>query len=47
MKILFLLLIPLIAFSQNESIEKMKKLPKAEFERAFNDSIQNLESLEL
>ena len=47
MKILFLLLIPLVAFSQNESIEKMKKLPKAEFERAFNDSIQNLESLEL
>jgi hypothetical protein len=25
----------------------MKKLPKAEFERAFNDSIQKLESLEL
>jgi hypothetical protein len=47
MKILFLLLIPLVAFSQNESIEKMKKLPKAEFERAFNDSIQKLESLEL
>lgn len=47
MKILFLLLIPLVAFSQNESIEKMKKLPKAEFERAFNDSIQKLKSLEL
>jgi hypothetical protein len=47
MKILFLLLFPLVAFSQNESIEKMKKLPKAEFERAFNDSIQKLESLEL
>ena len=47
MKILFFLFIPFFAFSQNESIEKMKKLPKAEFERAFNDSIQKLESLEL
>jgi len=47
MKMLFFLFIPLVAFSQNESIEKMKKLPKAEFERAFNDSIQKLESLEL
>jgi hypothetical protein len=47
MKMLFFLFIPLVAFSQNESIDKMKKLPKVEFEKAFNDSIQNLESLEL
>jgi hypothetical protein len=47
MKMLFFLFIPLVAFSQNESIDKMKKLPKVEFERAFNDSIQKLESLEL
>lgn len=47
MKILFLLFIPFFAFSQNESIEKMKTLPKVEFEKAFNDSIQKLESLEL
>jgi hypothetical protein len=47
MKILFLLLFPLVAFSQNESIDKMKKLPKVEFEKAIDDSIQNLESLEL
>ena len=47
MKILFLLLIPLVAFSQNESIDKMKKLPKVEFEKVIDDSIQKLESLEL
>ena len=47
MKILFLLFIPFFAFSQNESIEKIKTLPKVEFEKAFNDSIQKLESLEL
>jgi hypothetical protein len=47
MKILFLLFIPFFTFSQNESIEKMKKLPKLEFQRAFNDSIQKLESLAL
>lgn len=47
MKILFFLFIPFVAFSQNESIEKMKRLPKIEFEKAFNDSIQKLESLEL
>jgi hypothetical protein len=47
MKMLFFLFIPLVAFSQNESIDKMKKLPKVEFEKAIDDSIQNLESLEL
>lgn len=47
MKILFFLFIPFFAFSQNKSNEKMKTLPKVEFERAFNDSIQKLESLEL
>ncbi|WP_333694509.1 hypothetical protein [Flavobacterium sp.] len=47
MRILFFLLIPLISFSQNESIEKMKKLPKVEFEKTFNDSIKKLQSLEL
>ncbi len=47
MKILFFLFISFFAFSQNESIEKIKKLPEVEFERAFNDSIQKLESLEL
>jgi F420-0:gamma-glutamyl ligase-like protein len=47
MKTLFFLLIPLIVFSQNENIEKMKKLPKAEFEKAFNDSIVSLKSLDL
>lgn len=47
MKILFFLFIPFFAFSQNESIEKIKKLPKVEFEKAFNDSIQKLESLAL
>jgi hypothetical protein len=47
MKTLFFILFPLFLFSQNENIEKMKKLPKAEFEKAFNDSIVNLKSLDL
>lgn len=47
MKTLFFFLIPLLVFSQNENIEKMKKLPKAEFEKVFSDSISNLNSLDL
>lgn len=47
MKTLFFLLIPVFIFSQNENIEKMKKLPKAEFEKVFSDSIANLNSLDL
>jgi hypothetical protein len=47
MKTLFFFLIPLLIFSQNENIEKMKKLPKAEFEKVFSDSIANLNSLDL
>ena len=47
MKILLFLLIPLLIFSQNESIKKMKMLPKIEFDKAFNDSIVTLKSLDL
>ena len=47
MKALLFLFIPFLIFSQNEKIEKIKKLPKTEFEKAFNDSIVNLKSLDL
>ncbi|HNP32507.1 MAG TPA: hypothetical protein PKN96_04395 [Flavobacterium sp.] len=47
MKFLFLLLIPVISFSQKGSYAKLTKLPKSAFEKAVNDSIVNLEPTEL
>ena len=47
MKTILFLLFPLITFSQNEEYEKLKKLPKIEFEKAFNDSIEKLKSNDL
>lgn len=47
MKLLFLLIIPIFCFSQKENYTQLKKLPKAGFERAVNDSITKLDSSEL
>jgi hypothetical protein len=47
MKLLFLLIIPLVCFSQNDNYTKLKKLPKIQFEKAVNDSIVKLESTDL
>ncbi|MGC4041691.1 MAG: hypothetical protein QM710_13125 [Flavobacterium sp.] len=46
MKLLFLLIIPSICFSQN-SYTKLTKLTKSEFEKAVNDSIAKLDTPEL
>ncbi len=47
MKLFFFLIIPIFCFSQEDNFSKLKKLPKGEFEKAVNDSINKLSSLEL
>ncbi|WP_264522219.1 hypothetical protein [Flavobacterium sp. N1994] len=47
MKLLFLLIVPLVCFSQNDNYTKLKKLPKIQFEKAVNDSISKLETSDL
>jgi hypothetical protein len=47
MKLLFFLIIPIFCFSQEDNFSKLKKLPKTEFEKAVNDSIEKLSSLHL
>lgn len=47
MKLLFLLIIPLFCFSQNDDYTKLKKLPKIQFEKAVTDSISKLEASDL
>jgi hypothetical protein len=42
MKVLLFLLIPIFCFSQEDNYVKLKKLPKAAFEKAVNDSITKL-----
>ncbi len=47
MRLLFFLIIPMFCFSQEDNYDQLKKLPKVEFEKAVNDSIERLESLDL
>lgn len=47
MKLILLLIIPMVCFSQKEEYAKLRKLPKVAFEKAINDSIITLEATEL
>ena len=48
MKLLFFFIaIPFFCFSQENDFTKLTRLPKVEFEKAVNDSIIKLESLDL
>ena len=47
MKLLFLLIVPLVCFSQNDNYVKLKKLPEIQFEKAVRDSISKLEVSDL
>lgn len=47
MRILFFLFIPILCFSQEDSYQKLNKLPKVEFEKAVSDSIVKLQSSDL
>ena len=47
MKWTFILFFPLLVFSQDNSFNGIKKLPKEKLEIVINDSIQKMESLDL
>ena len=47
MKWIFLLFVPLFAFSQDDSFNGIKKLSKERLEIVINDSIQKMQSLDL